>query len=357
MRDALLGVLLTLVAEVELLLSLDRVTGSALGNAVSYLLIVPAVGLRRRAPLLGITCAAVGFALEPVTGPAPVATPFLVLLFLLASFGWYAGLRTGLLGLALVLLGGLTYDLSRAGLNVADLVVNVVIIVAAWAAGRLLRVSTDRRVAAELAADRAARDAVARERERIGRDLHDSMAHALTLITLQAGGARERTEPGVAADALTAIEQSGREALADMHRFLDLLGGAEGDDAPGVGHLPELVEGVRRGGLDVDLDLSAGDLPPSVSTTVYRVVQEALTNVVRHSDAGRARVEVSRDGRGLVTRVTDDGRPASTAVHGSGRGLVGLRERLALFGGTLDTSTSDEGWSVEARIPLGEGAG
>ncbi|HET7350459.1 MAG TPA: ATP-binding protein, partial [Marmoricola sp.] len=106
-----------------------------------------------------------------------------------------------------------------------------------------------------------------------------------------------------------------------------------------------------------DLDVSAGDLPPSVSTTVYRVVQEALTNVVRHSDAGRARVEVSRDGRGLVTRVTDDGRPASTAVHGSGRGLVGLRERLALFGGTLDTSTSDEGWSVEARIPLGEGAG
>ena len=95
-RDALLGVLLTIVAEVELLLSLDRVTGSALGNALSYLLIGPAVGLRRRAPLLGIAFAAFGFALEPLTGPAPVATPFLVLLFLLASFGWYAGLRTGL---------------------------------------------------------------------------------------------------------------------------------------------------------------------------------------------------------------------------------------------------------------------
>lgn len=356
LRDVLLGVLLTLVAEVELLLSLDRAQGSVVGNQLAYLLILPAVGLRRRAPLVGIAFAALGFALEPVTGSAPVATPFLVLLFLLASFGWHAETRTGLVGLGLVLLGGLTYDLSRAELNVADLVVNVVIIVAAWASGRIVRMSSDRRVRAELAADRAARDAVAGERERIGRDLHDSMAHALTLITLQAGGARERTDPGVAADALAAIEQSGREALADMHRFLDLLGGTGSDDAPGVSHLPELVEGVRRGGLAVDLDVAAGELPPSVSTTVYRVVQEALTNVVRHSEARSARVEVSRDDHALVARVTDDGSPtASARVNGSGRGLAGLRERLSLFDGTLDTRRTEQGWSLEARIPLPRG--
>ncbi len=232
-----------------------------------------------------------------------------------------------------------------------DLVVNVVIIVMAWAAARLVRVSTDRRVQAELDADRAARDAVSRERERIARDLHDSMAHALTLITLQAGGARERTDQPVAADALSSIEHTGREALADMHRFLDLLGPG-GGEAPGVGDIPELVDGVRRGGLDVTLDLDPGELPASVSTTVYRVVQEGLTNVVKHSDAASARVVVRRHEQGILAEVSDDGHARTARVNGSGRGLTGLHQRLALFDGTLESGSTPRGWRVEARIPL-----
>ena len=347
----LLGVLLAVVAQVEVTLGADQIDGPLVWHRLACLLILPALALRRVAPLGASAVAALGLAVEPLIGPAPVATPYLVLLFLLASLGWYATTRTGLIGVGLTLMGGLTYDLTASDFVLADLVVNVVIIVMAWAAGRLVRVSTDRRVRAEVEADRAARAAVSRERERIARDLHDSMAHALTLITLQAGGARERTDQPVAADALSSIEHTGREALADMHRFLDLLGPG-GGEAPGVGDIPELVDGVRRGGLAVALDLDPGELPASLSTTVYRVVQEALTNVVKHSDAGSAQVVVHRREQEILAEVNDDGHARTARVNGSGRGLTGLTERLALFEGTLESGSTPRGWRVRARIPL-----
>ncbi len=351
LRDLLLGAFLAAVAQVEITLGADQIDDPLAWHRLASLLILPAIALRRLLPLWSMAIAAVGLAVEPLIGPAPVATPYLVLLFLLSSLGWHASTRTGLAGLGLTLLAGLSYDLTRRDFLLADLVVNVVIIVGAWVAGRLVRVTTDRRVRAELEADRAPRDAVAQERERIARDLHDSMAHALTLITLQAGSARERSDQPVTAEALSAIERTGREALADMHRFLDLLGPA-GGEAPGIGHLPELVEGVRRGGLDVTLDVDAGELPASLSTTVYRVVQEGLTNVVKHTEARAAWVVVRRDERTVVAEVTDDGQRTSARVNGSGRGLAGLRARLALFDGTLECDQTPTGWHVEARIPL-----
>jgi signal transduction histidine kinase len=354
-RDAVVAVGVAAVAQLELLLSADRVSGTLVWHQLSYLLIVPALLLRRRAPLAATMVAAAGLALDPLVGPAPVATPYLVLLVLLASLGWHASLRRGLVGVSVTLACGMLYDVTTDDFLLADLVVNVVIIVATWAAGRGLRVATDRRVAAELETDRREREAATAERTRIARDLHDSLAHALTLITLQAGGARERTAEPVAHEALSAIERSGREALADMHRFLGLLGRGEGE-APGVAHLPELVDGVAGHGLTVDLDVHPGEVPASVSTTVYRVVQEALTNAVRHSEATSARVSVQRCQGDLVTVVSTYGprRPAPTG--GGGRGIAGLRERLALFDGTLESGATDAGWRTEARIPVA-GAG
>ncbi len=353
-RDLLAGTAVTVVAQAELLL-LDeaQVEGGVLGHLLVNLLILPALAIRRVSPLGSILVAALGFAVEPLMGPAPVATPYLVLLFLLGSLGWYATTRSGALGVVVTLVGGLSYDVTTRDFRWADLVVNAVIIVAVWAAAHLMRRATDRRVSAELERDRAAREAVAAERERISRDLHDSMAHALTLITLQAGGARERADAGPTQDSLRAIERTGREALADLHRFLDLLGPAE-EEAPGIADLPDLVDGVRHGGLDVDLDVRVeAELTPSVSTAVYRVVQEGLTNVVRHSDTGRARVEVSSCEGMVVARVADRGSARPTTVQGTGRGLVGLRERLALFDGTLTAHRDGSGWLLEARIPLG----
>lgn len=356
MRDLLVAAAVTVAAECEVLLVTERIEGPLLGHLLVNLLILPALAVRRSRPLTAALVGALSLAVQPWLGPAPVAAGFLVLLAVLASLGWYADTRRGAIGVGAVVAGGLLFDLTTDDFLLADLVVNVVIIVAAWGAGRATRIASDRRVSAELEADRAARVAVQEERARIARDLHDSLAHALTLITLQAGSARERVDDPLSADALGTIEQTGREALADMHRFLRLLATPVGDP-PGIGHLGELVDGVRRHGLAVALDLqTAGHVPQSVSTAVYRVVQEGLTNAVRHSDATAATVAVRSDARAVVAVVDSVGRPRPAEVPGSGRGLVGLRERLAAFGGSLDSAATPDGWRLEARIPLPEGA-
>jgi signal transduction histidine kinase len=139
-----------------------------------------------------------------------------------------------------------------------------------------------------------------------------------------------------------------------MHRLLRLLDSTP-QEQPGLDHLPALVEGARRGGLEVQVQIAvdpADAVPQGVSTAVYRVVQEGLTNVVRHSDATAAEVAVRREGTALVTVVSSEGRPRAATLPGSGRGLVGLRERLAAVGGTVESVPTELGWRLEARIPL-----
>lgn len=352
-RDVLLAAVFTAATQVELVLVADEAHGSLPLQHAAFALMTGALALRRTTPGGAAVVAAAGMALQTLVGPAPVAGGFLALLLVLASLGWHGTLRAGVVGLAATLFGALLYDVLADQLVLGDLVVNAVIVTAAWGAARAMRVATDRRVAAEVAADRAARDATLAERGRIARDLHDSLAHALTLITLQAGSARERTQQSFARETFAGIEQTGREALADMHRFLALMGTSGSDEAPGISDLADLAERLRAGGLAVHLDTAVGDVGASVSTAVYRVVQEALTNVVRHSDASVARVVVQREGSALVTRVSDDGEPVGARTEGSGRGLSGLAERLALFGGTLASGRTPGGWQVEARIPLG----
>lgn len=355
-RDLLVGLAATGVAEVEVLLAADRIDGPLLGHVLLNLLILPALAIRRSRPLSAALVGAASMALQPVVGPAPVATGFLVLLAVLVSLGWYADLQRGALGVAAVVAGGLVFDATTDDFLLADLVVNVVIIVSAWAAGRATRVASDRRVVAELEGERAAALAVQEERARISRDLHDTLAHALTLITLQAGSTRERVDDASVAATLGSIEHTGREALQDMHRFLQLLSEPVGEP-PGITQLDALAASLRRHGIDVDLDLATRrPLPASVSTAVYRVVQEGLTNAVRHSDATAATVAVRTDAQQVVAVVDSIGSPRESAVPGSGRGLVGLRERLSAFGGSLDSSATADGWRLEARIPLPEGS-
>lgn len=351
----MVGVVVTAVAGLELWLSRDQVEGPLAGHVVLNLLILPALAVRRMQPLAAALIGALILALQPYAGSSPVATGFLALLFVLASLGWYASTRVGALGLAAVVAGGLVFDATTDDFVLADLVVNVVLLVGTWGAGRAVRIASDRRVAAEIAADRQARVAVQEERGRISRDLHDSVAHTLTLITLQAGSARERAGDPVTAELLGHLESGAREGLTEMHRLLQLLDSTP-EEQPGISHLDGLVEGVRRGGLDVDVRISVDDdVPHGVSTAVYRVVQEGLTNVVRHSDARAACVAVCRDGSALVTVVSSEGRARPAEPTGSGRGLVGLRERLALVGGTVDSLPTADGWRLEARIPLPEG--
>jgi signal transduction histidine kinase len=225
------------------------------------------------------------------------------------------------------------------------------IAVGAWALGEAAR---NRRVAIE----EERRRAVGEEQARIARELHDVIAHSVSVIVVQAGAADDvfDTRPDQARAALLSIEQAGRDALAELRR---LLGGvrAEADPAgpqPGLERLDELAEPMRAGGLDVVVhrEGSPAPLPAGVELSAYRIVQEALTNTLRHARATRAEVTVRYGADAVEVDVRDDGH-AAPANDGGGRGLVGMRERASLLGGTLEAGPLPRGgYRVHARLPL-----
>jgi signal transduction histidine kinase len=184
-------------------------------------------------------------------------------------------------------------------------------------------------------------------------------------MVVQAGAARSvlDSSPADARAALLAVEASGRTAMSELRHLLGLLAPAGGDEAalvpqPGAGQVPSLVERVRAAGLSVELTVTgARDLPPGVDLAAYRVVQEALTNVIKHAGTARADVVLEYRPDDLLITVTDDGRPGTGPAGAGGRGLIGLQERIGLYGGELDAGPRPGGgWRVRARIPL-EGPG
>ena len=208
--------------------------------------------------------------------------------------------------------------------------------------------------------ERHASDAVLEERARIARELHDLVAHNVSVMVVQAGAERhalpgDRTETR---ETLAAIEQSGRQALAEARRLLGVLRrDGESDELapqPGLQELEPLVDQVRRAGLSVTLTLDgdAAPLPAGLDLCAYRVVQESLTNALKHAGAGaRAEVRVTYAPAALEIDVRDDGRGGGAAA-GSGHGLIGMRERVALYGGELAAGPRPEGgFGVHARLP------
>lgn len=228
--------------------------------------------------------------------------------------------------------------------------------------------------------------ALAMERARIARELHDVVTHNVSVMIVQAGAARQvlTDSPGDAKASLLAVESSGRAAMAELRHLLGLLSpaaenaageGASGEDAaavgehssadlqpqPGLGQLPSLIGRVRAAGLELNLQLAGAlpVLPPGLDLTAYRLIQEALTNVIKHAGPTRASVSVEYADGDLIVAVTDAGprEPAlarsPTAVPGAGRGLLGLRERVALYGGEVTAGPgTDGGWRVSARLPV-----
>jgi signal transduction histidine kinase len=354
-RDLLWAVALTAVTQLELVLASADLE-QPLAQHLVFVPMTMAVALRRTAPLAAAGVVGVSMAAQSLAGPAPVVGGFIAMLVVLGSLGFHADLRRGLLGVALIAAGALVYDVTTDDFSAGDLIGNAAIVLMAWALAHALRRSNDARIAAELSRERAAQAAVHAERGRIARDLHDSVAHTLTVMTLQAGAARERTSEPVAAEALGSIETGGREALADMHRFLRLLDEGSPGQAPGLRDLDDLLARVRATGMEVQVDSCEGleSLPASVSATAYRVVQEGLTNAAKHSGSRAARVTLRRANGELVVRVTDRGPAGPTAglPLGSGRGLASLRERLALFEGTITAAPDDDGWVLAVSIPL-----
>jgi signal transduction histidine kinase len=277
--------------------------------------------------------------------------------------------RQGRLGLVVVVASAAIVMVNNPGSSTGELFAVPLLFALGWVAGYALRERAEQAQAAELRAaqaererDAAMRVAVAEERARIARELHDVVAHAVSVMVLQVGAVRHKLPPPLEEDreALGRVEDAGRTALAEMRRLLGAMR-REGDGValtpqPGLDGLERLVEEVGRAGLPVELHVD-GDpvpLPRAVDLSAYRIVQEGLTNALKHAEAGRADVTV-RYGRDEVqVEVRDDG-VGKTTGDGLGHGLVGIRERVTIFGGEMSAGTVPEGGFVlSARLPLEE---
>jgi signal transduction histidine kinase len=256
--------------------------------------------------------------------------------------------------------------LVGSGLEFGAAAARIVFLVAAWLLGesvgsRRAYVREIEEKAERLEREQAAesRRAAAEEQARIARELHDVIAHALSVIVVQAGAADDvfEVDPKLARGPIRAIDGAARAALADLRRVLGVLqSDTEYAPQPGVARLDELVEQVRATGLRVALQIEGQPrpLPAAVDLSAFRIVQEALTNVLKHAEAERARVLI-RYGDDLVVEVADDGHGP---VNGTtGNGLIGMRERAALLGGTVTAgAASGGGYRIRASLPTGDSA-
>ncbi len=348
--------------------------------ALTPVLLLPLVW-RRRAPvavaavlavlqlaqLLGGTAAVL-----PANAWATVTAVFTVTVLAVHDRTWQAFLAVALVGCVLV---GLLVDPGSG-------VVAGTAVLGATLAGYLRRIvrvrdeaATERARRLEVERDSAAAVAAEQERRRIARDLHDVVAHSLTVVVAQADGGRyaARTDPEAAVRSLETVAATARAALVDLRTALGVLrseGGAQTAPLPGLADVPDLVAAVRSGGHQVALTQLGRPQEVSGGTglTLYRVVQESLTNVLKHAGPGAAATVVLEHRPGAVAvEVTDDG--AGTAAHlgagrdgadghaGSGSGLEGMRERVAAAGGTLRAGPrAGGGWSVRAEVPVGGAA-
>ena len=336
--------------------------------------------LRRRAPLLIWTVIWTTLALHYLLtrnrpeslafGPDPrTPAPFTFVLFTAVySLGAHARLRHAVAGLAITL-PVLAEISDKGGLGLAfsphfgapAVALASLQLLAFWLAGVFVRARRQAAALAErnAAVQRQAEQAAADERARIAWELHDIVAHHLSVIVLQAAGARASGRP--AGPTLEKIENSGRQALAETRRLLGVLRDPDEEDGlapqPGVGELDALAASVRAAGLPVNLVIS-GDhaaLPAAVEVSVYRIVQEALTNVLKHAGPARAEVMIGSAEDAVSIEVTDNGTgEPGRLTSGGGHGLAGMRERAALLGGELAAGPrASGGFAVRARLPLG----
>ncbi|HSS81222.1 MAG TPA: histidine kinase [Gaiellaceae bacterium] len=275
-------------------------------------------------------------------------------------------LKAGL-GLLVVIAGAGIVVYEIPGHSAAELIFIPVEFTIAWLAGFALRERAEQAEAAELRAavaererDAAARVAVAEERARIARELHDIVAHAVSVMVLQVGAVRHNLPDGQDEDgeALKGVERAGRTALAEMRRLLSAMR-TEGDEAelvpqPGLDGLDSLLEEVGRAGLPVQLRIEgdASPLPRAIELSAYRIVQEGLTNALKHAGATKADVVVRYEPHALQLEVRDDGL-GSTTSDGLGHGLVGIRERVKIYGGEMRAGAANGGGFVlSTRLPL-----
>jgi len=334
-----------------------------------------AVGLvllgRRRFPLhvFGFQATAIILlTVVDVTDPVPLG----ILCGTYSLAAYVAERRRAVIAFGCFVAAGIASVLFTEAEYLDDAVVVILSLTLAWIAGDNMRTRRayrqsliDRAERAEALRDSLAQQAVAAERTRIARDLHDVVAHSMSLMVVQAGAARRvaTSNPDASVAALEAIETVGRNSLNEMRRILGVLRG-EGDQAeiapqPDIAAIDALVAEFQAAGLPVEI-ATRGDkrpLPASIELTAFRIVQEALTNILKHAGPAHAEVQLAYEPDLLRVTVQDDGTSSPTLTSGSQKGHLGMRERVAVFGGDLIARPKlGGGYNVIATLPLNEGA-
>jgi signal transduction histidine kinase len=310
---------------------------------------------RRRAPLVtAIVVAGLQSAWCAFGPPAGTLGSWLVSLVAIYAVAQEREIWRAALGAAVVLASNCLLVGLAPSVDFADFAFVTVFAACAWAAGRAMLA---RHVRAEAHAVVAAHDAVAEERRRIARELHDVVAHNVGVMVVQAQAAQGMLDCTAqdAAGAVRSIEQTGRQALTEMRRLVGLMREAEADSVaplPSLRHLELLADEIRRAGVPVSVEITGEPvaLPPGIDASGYRIVQEGLTNVLKHAGDARAEVLIAYSRAALELSVSDDGRGGRP---GGGHGLVGIRERVAIFEGDFDAGPQPGGgWRLRARLPL-----
>jgi signal transduction histidine kinase len=350
--------------------------GRLAGIPLALLLAVPVV-FRRSHPVGAFAAAIVIGALQVLLNLKPTATD-LVIVILLYTLAAYTPRRISVTGLAICLVGSATavarWMPDRLSLLDATVVGSIMFAgpsVIAWVFGDSMRYRRayytnleDRAARLEAERDAQAQIAAAAERARIARELHDVVAHNVSVMVVQADGASYAllSDPDRARQALAAIASTGRQALAEMRRMLGVLRRDEDGTGPGraplpgIGQLGELLEQTRATGLAVSFTVEGvpQPLPGGAALAAYRIVQESLTNTRKHGGPrATAQVTLRYLEDALLLRITDDGQGAAAASDGAGHGLTGMRERVAIYGGWVQAGPRPSGgYHVTARLPF-----
>ncbi|MFL6004424.1 MAG: sensor histidine kinase [Nocardioides sp.] len=381
--DLLLAVVLALFLTVETVAfggSLSAVGAALLGGL--------SLSLRRRLPAASFLLSMVGlFGLVALAPGLDSESLAFIVIFFIAHYSlgrWSSGIEAWI-GVACVLGSMVTFtigdatanDVAVSEISLGSIAFAVGFVGGPWAAGLAVRLRRERETELKAENDRLRREqqeqaarAVAEERSRIARELHDVVSHAISVTVLQARGARATLDanPTAARRALDAIEQTNTAALGDMRRLLAVLrdtepeGLAADDHAPqpSLAHLERLVTHVRDSGVPVEVDVVGTPqvLPPGVDLSAYRIVQEALTNVLKHTAEARARVVLEYADDALGVTVTDDGSPDAVngagngSGPGGGHGLIGIQERVAVVGGEVTAGPrAGGGFEIRTRLP------
>jgi signal transduction histidine kinase len=367
------AVVACVAAELELALS-SGIQGSPWVNAIAAAGATLPIAARRRWPLAAAVMVAAVVALQEALGgdlTENSITPLASLPVVVYGVSAYCDRRRAFIGLASVLVLIWTEVLLSDRTVGTDFLFTALLVFGPWLVGRIVAARVE--LAAELSdkADRLEREqekqaqlAVAQERSRIARELHDVVAHNVSVMVVQAAAARRMIDHDTtkAKDALGSVEQTGRAALREMRRMVGMLGQGEDEvlltPQPSMDELDSLIERAREAGLEVDLEVEGERkrLESGVDLSAFRIVQEALRNTLKHAGPARASIKLRYGDNDVEVDVSDNGRGVRSATENgavTGQGLVGMRERVAMLGGEIEAGyRKDGGFGVHARLPL-----